>query len=268
MFDDSEISYSYDIEMNNDESVIKYLVDSTFYDQFSAEVLGVYIIYGGIPIIMTKELNQMAQILDHYIYLESSPPITKTKSDIKSLIKTLSIYLDEQLRKRYQDHHTQIREIHLIFKDATDSNIFGTVKSIESLIDKKKKYYLRQNNEVGISFCNAIQKKILKPLVNYTKRREDYRKKAIKALTKSELKLVWDEFKDSKLGLIQTYFSANNEKLMQLDANNTFQVDLNYVEWNGMPNYYICLKIFGQKWYLRIDDNYVSGLHKVNLIKL
>ena len=73
MFEDSEVSYAYDIEMNDDKSVIKYLIDSTYYDRFSAEVLGVYIIYNDMPMKIVKDLDKMARILTHYIYVTENP---------------------------------------------------------------------------------------------------------------------------------------------------------------------------------------------------
>ncbi|MDG1701939.1 MAG: hypothetical protein P8I61_03375, partial [Opitutae bacterium] len=100
------------------------------------------------------------------------------------------------------------------------------------------------------------------------KSKGDYKKRAIKALTKEELQLVWDDFKKNNLGLINTYFGANEDKIVALDSNNSFTIDLDDVEWRGMPNFYLCLNMFGEKWYFRVDDFYVSGLHKINLIKL
>ena len=86
MFDDSDVTYSYDIEMNDDESVFKYLVDSTYYDQFSAEVLGVYVLYDDVPMKITKDLNKMARILDRYLNIEDN---TSLRYD--AVMKILSI---------------------------------------------------------------------------------------------------------------------------------------------------------------------------------
>lgn len=269
MFEDNEVSYAYDIQMNKDDSIIKYLVDSTYYDQFSAEILGVYIIYDDIPKRINKDLIRMAEILDHYINLSSSNQKNYQKIKFKEIISTDVI---EEFSSKYIDNYPEMRDINLLLRNVDDyreiSNLFN---KLENYINKKKDFYHRQNNKEGISFCKEIEKTILNPLAKInapTKADVNLSKKPIKTLSKKELKIVWDEFKNSNLGLIKAYFDANNQKLAQLDTNNSFSIDLDYLDWNGVPKYYICLKIFGQKWYLKIDDYYVSDLHKVSLIQL
>lgn len=299
MFDGSEVPYSYDIQINKDDSVIKYLVDSTYYDQFSAEVIGVYILYNDIPVRITKDLKKMAEILDHYIFLKENPnyKIPKLKKNLFSL--EIAKYKFNEIRKSHKlfqitsqeflNQEADARELARILEkhyDFTTKGVSELYSSLEKYLNKKLDFYTRQNNKAGLQFCYLAKKMYLAPVQmlkieleendkfnqnqyhNYSTIRDDYKKLAVKGLNKEELKLVWDEFKDSNLALIRKYFDANAENLEQLDANNSFQINLNYAEWNGFPKYYICLSIFGKKWYLRMDDYYVSGLHKVSLIKL
>lgn len=282
IFDGSEVSYSYDLEMNNDESIIKYFVDSTYYDKYLAEVIGVYIIYNGIPMSISKDLRKMNQILDHYINLRNGsiqPKLTNEDSEInrlkdremEKLEKIAKVGIFNKFSNKYQNNHIEMRDIDLFLTDRTRYKDINSIKkNIENYIYKKKGFYLRQNNKDGVKFCEEIERYVLKPLSMITQKTYTNVtiEKPLKSSSKEELKIIWDDFKDSKLGLIQTYFDANDDKLVQLDVNNTFNIDLNFEEWSEFPVFYICLRIFGQKWYLRIDDSYLSNLHKVNLIEL
>jgi hypothetical protein len=297
MFDDSEVSYSYDIEMSDDDSVIKYLVDTTFYDQFSAEVLGVYVLYDDVPMKITKEVDKLARILTHYIYVTENPKYKipreepRKKISLKELQGVLNKTLDTKqlmslVQNEYLNHTPDARSIIHILKangnTLTIDNLEKLYASLESYLDSKIALYVERNNKQSVKFFITVKRlyltpigKILlslkeyyEPIIAVSPIRDKYETLAIKGLNKKELKLVWDEFKENNLGLIQTYFDANKKKLKQLDENNSFEINLNDVEWDGMPKFYICLNIFGQKWHLRIDDYYVSGLHKVNLIKL
>ena len=107
---DSKVSYPYDIEMNYDESVEKYLVDSSYYDQFSAEVLGVYIMYNNIPMRITKDLNKMARILDHYINLSGSNLENENNRMIK-FKEIISIDVFNKFCHKYINNHTEMRDI-------------------------------------------------------------------------------------------------------------------------------------------------------------
>lgn len=164
-----------------------------------------------------------------------------------------------------------MRAIDLILTDRTRYKDINSIKNkIENYIFEKKGLYLIQNNKEGVKFCEEIERYLLKPLARvsqetHTNNMTDW---PIKSLSKEELNIVWNNFKDSKLGLIQTYFDANDDNLVQLDENNTFNVELNFEDWDEFPVFYICLRIFGQKWYLKIDDSYISNIHKVNLIEL
>ena len=304
MFEDSVVPYSYDIEMNNDDDVIKYLVDSTYYDQFSVEILGVYVMYNDIPIRISKDLKRMAEVLDHYIFLRQNPNYKIPKLEPKKSRYSYQAvkFKFNQIKKTHQlfqltsqDFHNQeadARELSVILQKHNDFSTNGLSElhlSIGNFLNRKTDFYTRQNDRVALKFCDLIRARYLYPIQNilnqltdieetnkfnqhleeqHSNLRGNFKKLGIKGLNKDELKVVWDEFKESKLGLIQTYFKANDEKLIQLDANNTFQVDLDYVDLNGMPKFYICLNLFGQKWYLRIDDYYVSEHHKISLIKL
>jgi hypothetical protein len=259
---------------DNNSEVEKYLVDSTYYDQFSSEVLGIYVLYDEVPIKIYEDTNKMAQILSRFISLKDN-----TNTKIVSLPKEFNTIKKTKLFNRFSqkhmNHHIELRDIDWMLAD--DKKMPKALyDSLNQYIKKKKEYFARQNNEDAEAFFTDIEKTILKPLIKVIQKiesqkikiREDYNKQQISSLNKKELKLVWDEFKENNLGLIQTYFDANKKKLKQLDENNSFEINLNDVEWDGMPKFYICLNIFGQKWHLRIDDYYVSGLHKVNLIKL
>ena len=289
MFDGSEVPYSYDIQLNKDNSVIKYLVDSTYYYRFSAEGMGVYVIYNDIPVTITKDLKRMTEILDHYAFLIENPNYIVSKKNPFSLEEAKHNF--NEIRKSHQlfritsqkflNQEADARDLARILEKQYDFTTKGITKlylSLEKYLNKKLDLYTRQNNKAGLQFCYLTERMYLTPLLKlkleleenekFSIVRDDYKKLAIKRLNKEELKLVWNEFKDSKLGLIRKYFDANAENLVQLDANNTFQINLNYAEWNGFPKYYICLSIFGQKWYLRMDDYYVTDLHKVSLIQL
>lgn len=276
IFEDNEVSHAYDLEMNADESVIKYFVDTSYYDQFSAEVLGVYILYNEIPLSILKDTKSMTKILKRYL------EVFVTNNDLdnkgyKHFNEIISINLFERYSNKYESNHSEIRHIQWILergkKEFSRKNVIDLYNAINQYNQQKKDFYVRQNNYRGIAFCDEIQKVILNPLAALfsspkVKIRENYLNSDITSLNKEELKLFWGDFKKHKLGLLNAYFNANDEKLTQLDANNTFQVQLDYVEWNGMPKYYICLYMFGQKWYLKIDDYYISSLHKVSLLKL
>ena len=282
IFDGSEVSYSYDLEMNNDESIIKYFVDSTYYDKYLAEVIGVYIIYNGIPMSISKDLRRMNQILNHYINLRTGSfepkliyedsKIEKLKNrEMENLKKIANVGVFNKFSHKYHNNHIEMRDIDLFLTNKTRyKDIHSIKKNIENYIYKKKGFYLRQNNTDGVKFCEEIERYVLKPLSIITQKTytNDTSEKPLKSLSKEELKIIWDDFKDSKLGLIQTYFDANDDKLVQLDVNNTFNVGLNFEDWSEFPVFYICLRIFDQKWYLKIDDSYISNLHKVKLIEL
>lgn len=277
MFDDSDVSYSYNIEMNNDESIIKYFVDTSYYDKFLPEVLGVYIMYGGIPISITKDLRRMNEILDHYIDLREGsfqPKINSLKNpEMENLKKITKVGILNKFSHKYLNNHTEMRAIDIILTDRTRYKDINSIKNkIENYIFEKKGLYLVQNNKEGVKFCEEIERYLLKPLARASVSQETHinntTDRPIKSLSKEELNIVWDNFKDSKLGLIQTYFDANDDNLVQLDENNTFNVELNFEDWDESPVFYICLRIFGQKWYLKIDDYYISNIHKVNLIEL
>ena len=296
IFDDSEVSYSYNIEMNDDKSVIKYLVDSTYYEQFSAEVLGVYILYNDIPVRISKDLKRMTEILEHYIFLKENPNYKIPKKNNPFSYENAK-YTFNQIRKSNQlfqitaqeftNQEADARDLSRILEKHYDFTTIGLTKlhsSLEEYLDRKISLYTIQNNKSGLGFCNSVQRIYLSPIWRLKLKLEEndefnrnqkdstirvnYKKLGIRGLNKDELKLVWDEFKNSKLGLINAYFNANVDKLEQLDADNTFQIEANYEEWNGLPKYYICLNIFDQKWFIKIDDYYVSDRHKVSLIQL
>ena len=268
--------------MNNDESSVKYLVDSSYYDQFSAEILGVYCFYDDIPLRIWNDLNTMAQILNRYIYLKGYKEEERKLSqlnhseNLKRFKKIVSIDVFTEFCNEYLDNHSDMRDINIILKNHTSFiEIQSLHDKLRTYINKKKEFYFKQNYNNGILFCREIEDIIIKPLdrlIRKTKisnlQKINLEERHINSLNKEELKLRWDKFKVNKLGLIQAYFNANLEKLKQLDANNTFLIDIDYVEWNGFPDFYICLRIFGQNWYLQLDDYYGSTLHKIDLIKL
>lgn len=259
---------------DNQGEVAKYLVDSTYYDQFSAEVLGIYVLYDEVPMKIYEDTNKMAQILSRFISLKDN---TNTKSD--SLLKEFNTIKKTKLYNRFSqkhmNHHTELRDIGWMLADnkKTPKALYN---SINQYIERKKDFYARQNNEDGVSFCNDIEKTILKPMIKVIKKidskkikiSEDYNKKQISSLNKKELKLVWNEFKENNLGLIQTYFDANKDKFRVLDSNNRFEISFNESESKKYKYYFLCIKVFGQTWYLELYDDYTSEVHKVSLIKL
>lgn len=274
---DSKVSYPYDIEMNDDEYVIKYLADCSYYDQFSAEVVGIYVINKDVPMKIDGDLEEMAKILDHYINLKKDTNLSKIvgygeQVEVDNFKKIVNVDVFAKFCHKYLNNHTEMRHINLILSNTNKyEERYNLNHKIENYIKKKKEFYLRQNNKEGISFCNEIEKLILNPLGKITSTPATDKSlswKPISILTEEELKLLWKEFQDTKLGLIQAYFNANNEKLQKLDANNVFQIDLRNVKLSGVTSFYICLKIFNQNWYLRVDDYYPSYHHKVSLIEL
>lgn len=169
MFEDSEVSYSYDIEMNNDESVIKYLVDTTYYDQFSAEILSVYVINKDVPIRIIESANIMAQILDRYINLKKNPYAHANLKLYDDYIKLLNINLFQKFSQVHYNHHLEIRKIELILKDCDRALTLNNIRAIYGAVNEyilyKKEVYGRQNNEDGVAFCNDIENTLLKPLL-------------------------------------------------------------------------------------------------------
>jgi hypothetical protein len=259
---------------DNNSEVEKYLVDSTYYDQFSSEVLGIYVLYDEVPIKIYEDTNKMAQILSRFISLKDN-----TNTKIVSLPKEFNTIKKTKLFNRFSqkhmNHHIELRDIDWMLADdkKTPKALYD---SLNQYIKKKKEYFARQNNEDAEAFFTDIEKTILKPLIKVIQKiesqkikiREDYNKQQISSLNKKELKLVWDEFKEYNLGLIQTYFNANNDKFKALDSNKRFGITFKESGYKKYKYYFLCIKVFGQTWYLELYDDYTSDVHKVSLINL
>ena len=273
--DQGEVLYSYEFEMNTNESVVKYLVDTSYYDQFSAEIKGVYIFYKDLPKSIGKDIFEMARILDRYISLKiGENSLDANNKQLQALKEILNINLINKYSEKFSNNTSELRYLNeLLRKVKSPNEIELLYDKVNRYISQKEDFYGRQSNKEGVAFCKVIKKDILKPLYELIRNVSDpisknYGNKSYKRLNKSELKLVWDDFKYNKLGLIEAYFNANNEKLETLDVNNTFQIDQDFIEWNGSPKFYLCLKIFGQNWYFKVDDYYESSLHELKLIQL
>ena len=244
---------------DNQGEVAKYLVDSTYYDQFSAEVLGIYVLYDEVPMKIYEDTNKMAQMLHQYLRIKQNPNFNNTFSELQR------INLFNKFSQKHFNHHTELRDIDWMLSDdkKTPKALYD---SINQYIERKKNFYVRQNNEDGVAFCNDIEKTILKPLIKVIG--NGLNEKDISSLNKNELKLVWADFKKNNLNLIQTYFDANKDKFRVLDSNNRFEISFNESESKKYKYYFLCIKVFGQTWYLELYDDYTSDVHKVSLINL
>lgn len=263
----------------NHQRSINYLVDHSYYEEFSAEVLGVYVINDYVPVQIIEDTYRMSQILDHYLYISKNPHANSEKNKVltRNYSDLLNINLFEKFSQKHYNHHPEIRDIELMLEGSSKKLSINSIKNTYSIINnynqRKKDFYSRQNNSEGVDFCHDIEKTILKPLreIGYklkTVSIKDILEKDINSLDKNELKLVWNNFKVNNLDIIETFFNSKGDQLRTLDNNSTLNIlyDLND---SGKPqHYFLCLKIFGQNWYLELYDDYPSDSHRVNFIHL
>ena len=271
----------------NNQRSINYLVDYSYYEEFSAEVLGVYIINDYVPVQILEDTYRMSQILNHYLYISKNPDFNNDKENdyqhdklINDLTDLLNVNLFEKFSQKHYNHHSEIRDIELMLEDGSKklsiNSIKNTYNKINEYNQRKKDFYSRQNNSGGVAFCYDIQNTILNPLrgIGYRLMKpksvstEDVLEKDINSLSKKELKLVWDNFKNNNLFLIETYFDSKVDQIRNLDNNSKLNILYNKDGSNKPQHYFLCLKIFGQNWYLELYDDYPSDSHRVNFINL
>lgn len=271
---------------DNYQRSINYLVDYSYYEEFSAEVLGVYVINDSVPVQILENTYRMSQILDHYLYISKNPNFNKDKVKDKDRLSNdlsdlLNLDLFEKFSQKHYNHHPEIRDIELILEGSSKKLSINSIKNTYRIIndynERKKNFYSRQNNSDGVAFCYDIENTILKPLrgIGYKLNPKhesvsvkDILEKDINSLNKKELKLVWDNFKDNNLDLIEIYFDAKRDQLEILDNNSSLNIKYDLNASSKPQHYFLCLKIFGQDWYLELYDDYPSDSHRVNFINL
>lgn len=277
LFEENEVSYAYDVEMHTDKSVIKYLVDTSYYERFSADVLGIYVLSSEVPMPILEYTHNMAQILNRFIELKT----TTTNKDKQLMLrrefqKVLDINLFEKFSQKYENHHPEIRDISFMLKGGDFNNIKYLYTSINDYIKRKKDFYSRQNNESAVEFCYDIEKTVLKPIKKIAYRiknpkvnnGDNFSDKAISNLNMIELKTTWNEFKKYNLNVIEKFFEDKMDKIYSVNDSNCLEVTLNEEESNNYVYYFICINIFGQNWYLELYDDYVSNIHRISLVRL
>ena len=237
--------------------VEKYLVDYSYLKEFSPEILGVYVIKGDIPMKIMEDTHTMGQILGRYV-------VTRSKAQSSEYDKLISENLFNKFSHKHYNYHTELRDLDLIIRD-NKNNLNKLYYKLNEFILKKKDFYLRQNNHDGVAFCNEIEKTVLKILLKLIHNDED---REISSMSKIELKSVWLDFKKNNYPIIQKYFETKADKFISLDSNDTFELKVKAKESKKFRFYFICIKIFGQTWYLEIYDDYVSDLHEICLIEL
>lgn len=282
LFEENQVSYAYDVEVHTDKSVIKYLVDTSYYERFSADVLGIYVLSSEVPMPILEYTHNMAQILNRFIELKTTTT-NKDKDKDKQLMlrrefhKVLNINLFERFSKKYENHHPEIRDISYMLKGGDFNNIKYLYTSINDYIKRKKDFYSRQNNESAVEFCYDIEKTVLKPIkkIAYNMKKkpkvnngDNFGDKAISNLNMIELKATWNEFKKYNLNVIEKFFENNMDKIYSVNDSNSLEVTLNEEESNNYFYYFICINIFGQNWYVELYDDYVSPIHRISLVRL
>ena len=161
----------------SDVGVEKFMLDSSYYDNFSPEVIGVYVIDDEVPFKITEDIDKMARIVGQIIYLRNNP---NTNSYISEFIiaeveydleKLLSLDLFEEFSEKHNNHHIEIRDIELLLEEIERGNLTISLdnirliySSINKYVGRKKDFYIRQNNQQGIDFVLDIEKTILIPL--------------------------------------------------------------------------------------------------------
>ena len=76
---------------------------------------------------------------------------------------------------------------------------------------------------------------------------EDVLEKDINSLSKKELKLVWDNFKNNNLGLIETYFNSKVDQLRTLDNNSILNILYDMNDSSKTPRLLSMFKDFWSK---------------------
>lgn len=256
--------------IDSNSEVTRFLVDYSYYEEFSPKVLGVYVIFDDAPIKIIEDTQIMSQVMSRFIFLSKNPHSYKNLELNDNFRELMDINLMEKFSQKHYNHHVEIRNIELILERSKKQFSLNNIKLIYNAINeynqKKKDFYGRQNNEDGIAFCNDIEKTLLKPLkrIGYKLNSKPTKDKEINSLSKNELKLFWNDFKKTSLGLIQTYFDANKEALITISSSNTFEIPYN----KKYKYYFLCINMFGQNWYLELYDDYSSDAHEVSLINL
>ena len=263
------------------QSVVQYFVDYSYYEEYSAELLGVYAINDDVPQQILEDTYRMSQILSHYLFLSKNPNFNNN-NEIGKLSEDFSEILSEDLFKKFAQKHynnqSEIRDIGLILhscnRKLTLQNIRIAHNKVSNYNQKKKDFFSRQNNDDGVNFCYDIENTTLKQLKVIENKykgmilsTEDILESDIRTLSKKDLKIAWNYFKENDLSLIQAYFDSKAEQLYVLDKN---LLNIKY-DSNGSKkakHYFICLNIYGQNWYLELYDDYPSDSHKVKFIKL
>jgi len=253
-------SFLLNADTKNEYEIKNYFIDYSYLKEFSPRILGIYVIKGDIPIKIVEDTHIMSQILSRYIVTR----FTGSKTQSSEYEKLISEKLFNKFSHKHYNYHTELRDLDLIIRDnQNDANILYL--RINEFVSKKRDFYLRQNNHDGVTFCNDIEKNVLKILLKLIHDGDD--EKQISSMSKTKLKSFWLDFKKNNYPIIQKYFETKADELISLD-NDTFELKVKANESNKLRYYYISINMFGQTWYLEIYDDYVSELNNISLIQL
>ena len=259
-------------------SSITYSVDYSYYDKYSADVLGVYIIKASTPtpLIVKKDINIMSNILSRYLELKENPnksPVSIRREQLMARFhKILNRDIFSMYSEKHYKFHQDLRNIQKILnnssRDFNYENISDLCKNLTVYNSRKQELFRFQNNKDGIGFCDDINDQLISPLNSVKYRFNSLNKiQDIDSMDQVELTAFWNDFKKNKYNTIKSYFNAHKEKLTLLDNNLRFEVELDEIWTYGLPSFYLCMKMFGQIWFLELDT-FHSTNHRVLLFEL
>lgn len=244
-------------QASNESEVEIYFVDYSNFEQFSPEIVGIYVIDDYVPDQISDLAYNMAQLLNQYLFIRENSYADST------LDKLLNIDLFSKFSQKHYNYHTEIRNVQLMLNDSK-KNIKNRYSLINKYILKREEYYGRQNNKEGIDFCKDIQKFLLKPMSEGFK----YYQKDISTWGKSELTLAWNDFQKNHSKLIKRYFDSKDSNLILVRPDNTFEINVGSGGFKKSKNFYLSIKMLGQNWYLELSEDSLVEFRNVGIIKL
>ena len=152
-------SFSLNAVTQNEYEIENYFIDYSCFEEFSPQVLGLYVIEGDVPIKILEDTYSMAEILKHYIQclngFEKRNPVNDEIND--KIDKLLNTNLFQKFSDKHYNHHAELRDIRLTIT-ANKHNIYNLHYKLNEFITKKNNFYVRQNNFDAIAFCDDIKK--------------------------------------------------------------------------------------------------------------
>ena len=258
----------------------RFLIDFSYYEKFSGEVLGLYVVKGDVSPKISEDTYIMAEIINHYLYLKENPHANFNLPLKDKFTELITTNIFEKYANRHYNHHTELRDLQLILSNSSNeftlNNIRSIYDSLHAFISKKEKYYSRQNNQDGMYFCDDMNKVILMPIkrIGYELGSDkssttDFSYRSIDSLNLQEFKLFWNDFKSSNYKSLSRYFKAITDQFIKLDTGGVIEIPFDNDNLRINKSYFVSLMMFGQVWYFELDkENYFSELHKISLIQL